>query len=138
MMGVIVALCITEQTNGHKLSGCDVEQRYARRLLTTMLQGLSSVLKKRCTGQRSAWSAVMWAARDLLRVQAAHLLVWLLSPCQPIKTRTFIVHKLRSETRCKELLSTILHTHAQVILKAVTCTCCGTSRQIISGLDIIS
>jgi len=119
-------LYITEQPNGHKLSGCNVEQSYARRLLATMLQGLSSVLEKRSAGQRSAWSAVMWAARDLLRVQAAHLLVWLLSPCQPVKMRTFVVHTLRSETRCKELLNTILHTHAQVLLKTVTCMYCRT------------
>ncbi|GFG30500.1 hypothetical protein Cfor_08123, partial [Coptotermes formosanus] len=95
------------------VSGCGVEQSFGRRLLATMLQGLSSVLEKRSAGQRSAWSAVMWAARDLLRVQAAHLLVWLLSPFQPVKMRTFVVHTLRSETRCKELLNTILHTHAQ-------------------------
>jgi hypothetical protein len=79
-----------------------------------MLQGLSSVLEKRSAGQRSTWSAVMWAARDLLRVQAAHLLMWLLSPRQPVKMRAFAVHTLRSESRCKELLNTILHTHAQV------------------------
>ncbi|XP_069691772.1 lysosomal-trafficking regulator isoform X2 [Periplaneta americana] len=97
----------------HSTSGCGVEHNYARRLLATLLQGLASVLEKRATGQRSAWSAVMWAARDLLRVQAAHLLVWMLSPVQPVKIRTFAVHTVRSEARCKELLSSILHTHAQ-------------------------
>lgn len=109
------------------MSGCGVEQSYARRLFATMLQGLSSVLEKRSTGQRSTWIAVIWAARDLLRVQAAHLLVWLLSPFQPVKIRTFVVHTLRSESRCKELLSNILHTHAQVILEAIKCTYSGTS-----------
>jgi hypothetical protein len=100
------------------MSGCGVEQSYARRLLATMLQGLSSVLEKRSAGQRSTWSAVMWAARDLLRVQAAHVLMWLLSPYQPVKMRAFAVHTLRSESRCKELLNMILHTHAQVSLQA--------------------
>jgi hypothetical protein len=87
-----------------------------------MLQGLGSVLEKRSAGQRSTWSAVMWAARDLLRVQAAHLLMWLLSPRQPVKMRAFAVHTLRSESRCKELLNTILHTHAQVSLQASVIT----------------
>jgi hypothetical protein len=130
--GIRSAVYITEQTNGHITPGCVVEQSYARRLFTIMLQGLSSILEKRSMGQRSTWSAVMWATRDLLRVQTAQLLVWLLSPLQPVKMRTFAVHTLRSESRCKELLSSILHTHAQVILKALKCTYSGTSKTYTS------
>lgn len=129
MSGIIIFIFILEQTDGCNMPGCSVELSYARRLFATVLQGLSSVLEKRSTGQRGTWVAVMWAVRDLLRIQAAHLLVWLLSPYQPVKIRTFVVHTLRTESQCKELLSNILHTHAQVITEEIKCTYFGTSKR---------
>ncbi|XP_068085277.1 lysosomal-trafficking regulator [Anabrus simplex] len=91
-----------------------IEHNFTRRLFSVLLQGLTSVLEKRSSGQRSAWSGVMWAIRETLRVQCANLTVWLLSPVQPIKMRLFVVHTLRSEQHCKELVTAVLHTHPQI------------------------
>ncbi|GLH06434.1 Neurobeachin [Gryllus bimaculatus] len=96
-----------------------IEHNFSRRLLASLLQGLRTVLEKRGASQRTVWSQVMWAARDTLRVQSARLLVWLLSPAQPVKLRMFCVHSLRGEQRCKELVSAMLHTHSQMEQKFV-------------------
>lgn len=95
-------------------SGSEVEQAFARRLFATLLEGLCSVIDRRSSDTKSLWNGAMWAARDTLRVRGAQLLVWLLSPWQPLKMRMFTIHSLRSEPRMKELITSLLHTHAQV------------------------
>lgn len=45
----------------------EVEQTFARRLFSTLLEGLCSVVDRRSVDSKSLWNGAMWAARDTLR-----------------------------------------------------------------------
>lgn len=79
-----------------------------------MLKGLDSTLEKTKSSHRTIWTNMMWSAKDVLRVQMGQLLLFLLSPYQLLELRLFVIYNLLELSRCRDVLTMILHTHTQV------------------------
>lgn len=86
------------------------ETKLVRRVFLTLLQGLSSSNN----GDTIPWKVAVWNARGSLRKCTAELAVWLMAPGQPIKLRMFVIHSLREERNCREIINTLLQTHPQI------------------------
>ncbi|KAG8236416.1 hypothetical protein J437_LFUL012837 [Ladona fulva] len=115
--------------NAEPTGGCyivsETEMNFSRFIMSVIIRGLATVLEKNLKGRISSdystrhgngtlWNVFAWTAKDSIRVLAGRLLVYLLSPCQPMSQRTFVVHALSKEPNCKEILSLILQSHPQV------------------------
>ncbi|XP_071440474.1 lysosomal-trafficking regulator isoform X2 [Hetaerina americana] len=115
------------------------EVNFSRFILSLIVQGLAAVLEKTSRGKyknvigsgtwhgshqprlsslsgegNSPWHLFAWASRDCLRIQAGHLLTFLLSPWQPIGHRAHTLCILSDEPNCREILAMVLQTHPQV------------------------
>jgi len=93
------------------------ENGFARSLLLLLIRALGSTLEKQPRpAARTAWQGAVWAARDTIRVLLGQLVGFMLSPRQPVRIRMFVIITLQGELKCKEILSSLLQSNAQVLL----------------------
>lgn len=68
---------------------------------------------------RKPRNSVMWAAKDVTRVQMGRLMTYFLSPCQEVDNRAYILSYLRGEVRGSEILKVILNTTPDLVCGGV-------------------
>lgn len=85
------------------------ESELARRLFATLLHGLATAKER-----RNPWGGT-WSSRPALRKNAARIMVWLLGPHQSNNMRVYAVRSLMEEPKVKEILTSLLEVHPQVI-----------------------
>lgn len=85
------------------------ELQLTKRLFSILLQGISSPL-----GKKTYWLNA-WSVKPALRKNTAKIMVWLMSPHQNNSTRVYAVRCLTEEPKAREILSTLLEVHPQVI-----------------------
>lgn len=87
------------------------ELQLTKRLFSILLHGISNPL-----GKRSYWVNA-WSVKPALRKNAAKIMVWLMGPHQSNSTRVYAVRSLMEEPKTREILSTLLEVHPQVIIE---------------------
>lgn len=85
------------------------ELQLTKRLFSILLHGICEPL-----GKRSYWIN-SWSVKPALRKNAAKIMVWLIGPHQSNNTRVYAVHCLMEQPKTREILSTLLEVHPQVI-----------------------
>ncbi|VVC33396.1 Hypothetical protein CINCED_3A019913 [Cinara cedri] len=91
------------------------EVAFACHLFTILLYNLTSIIQNTTREQRRhPWVSIYGAARDIIRIQGANLLVWLLSPRQTTRIRMFAVKSLLNEPRSKELFKNLIYINPQI------------------------
>lgn len=85
------------------------ELQLTKRIFSILLQGICGPL-----GKRSYWINA-WSVKPALRKNAAKIMVWLMGPHQNNSTRVYAVRCLMDQPKTREILSTLLEVHPQVI-----------------------
>ncbi|OWF37617.1 Lysosomal-trafficking regulator [Mizuhopecten yessoensis] len=87
-----------------------LETSHIRRLFDFLYKAYEMTLSQDRMVPRKPRNSVMWAARDVTRVQIGRLMTFLLSPRQEVDNRAYILSYLRGEIRGCEILKVILNT----------------------------
>ncbi|XP_050540589.1 lysosomal-trafficking regulator isoform X2 [Daktulosphaira vitifoliae] len=89
------------------------EVPFACHLLNTFMYNLSSIITSSREQRQTPWLSIYSAARDIIRIQGANLLVWLLSPQQINRIRIFAVESLTKELRTREFFKNVIYINPQ-------------------------
>ena len=85
------------------------ELQLTKRLFSILLHGMSSPLSR-----KTYWINA-WSAKPALRKSTAKIMVWLMGPHQSNSTRVYAVRSLMEEPKTREILSSLLELHPQVL-----------------------
>lgn len=63
------------------------------------------------------WVPNTWMLKPILRKNTAKLMVWLMSPHQSTSIRVYAIRSLMEEPITREILTSVLEVHPQVLKK---------------------